>query len=188
MTISLDVHLEDHAYFALTGDGAFNLNVSTKGDWSLGSQHGSGAAFKVGAWHTLQVSVAAGWVAATVDGKLLANATREQHLTAPGMCDQSSFPVDLTGKQYMGLGKGPASADTVDKCQQACCDAGPACKIWQFSNDPSQKPDCWIGSATSFNKGDGYISRGRNLPGFKLMVQLSRYIFASIDNFAIAQM
>jgi len=115
----------------------------------------------------------------------------------------------------MGLGKGPDSADTADKCQQApprdlslfhsflslehvftplcshlqaCCDAGPSCKIWQFSQHPSQKPDCWIGAATSFNKGDGYISRGRNLPGYKLMVQLSRYIFASIDNFAIAKL
>merc|ERR1711879_219321 len=109
-------------------------------------------------------------------------------LSTMDTCDDDAFPIDLAGKQYMNLGAGDASIATVDECRQACCDMKEACHIYQFSETPSRPPTkCWLGRSNSFAKdpSHNYISRGRDLSGWNLKVSLSRYIFASIDNFEI---
>merc|ERR1712232_386826 len=135
--------------------------------------------------------------ALTVDGKLIANNTLGLFAPNDATCDDTTFPHDLTGKRAMGLSKGPGSADTVDKCRQACCDAGASCELYQFSEHPSSKPDCWLGKSASFVDDPKHIyqSRSRVVPSptppapsgkpYHLKVMLSRYIFASIDNFKI---
>ena len=72
------------------------------------------------------------------------------------------FPVDLTGWQYKGLEQ-KKDAKNAQECAQKCCNMGPACLIWQFSDSTS----CWVGgkSATQFpDAGHTFQSRGRNMP------------------------
>merc|ERR1712232_803148 len=98
---------------------------------------------------------------------------------------------DYKGKQAMGLTEGPTSAKTVDACRQACCDKGSSCEIYQFSEHPSRSPNCWIGKSSSSvsDPSGNYQSRSRVDPDapkpYHLKVMMSRYIFASIDNFSI---
>ena len=50
------------------------------------------------------------------------------------------------------------------------------------------QPKCWLGDGGSYSKADGYISRSRSLPGWHLKATLSRYIYASFDDFSITRM
>jgi galactosylceramidase len=187
--VSMDVRLEDHAAFTLEPQGLSfqKLTLDTKGIWQLGSESGE-LDFATDAWHKLTLTMGDGWQAASVDGKRLVNISEVGRRSPMDACDESAFPVDLTGKQYMGLKAGPSSAGTADACQQACCDMGDACHVWQFSDTPSRNPKCWLGNSNSYTKDPdhNYVSRGRDLAGWNLKVSLDRYIFASIDNFELA--
>lgn len=80
--------------------------------------------------------------------------------TAGGSCDATKdFPIDLSGKQYLGL-KHETSAQGIDACAQACCSEGDSCELWQWASDEG----CWIGKAGNYEKGSKYQSRGRNIP------------------------
>ena len=73
----------------------------------------------------------------------------------------TDFPVDLTGWQYKGL-KQEKDASDVPTCAQKCCDMGPACLIWQFS----EHDGCWVGAKNADPYADPdhkYQSRGRNM-------------------------
>ena len=73
----------------------------------------------------------------------------------------TDFPVDLTGWQYKGL-KQEKDASDVPTCAQKCCDMGPACLIWQFS----EHDGCWVGAKNTDPYADPdhkYQSRGRNM-------------------------
>merc|ERR1712232_1125795 len=164
------------------------LALDSDGSWSLGLWHKGSLDFSVNKWHSVAITMGDGWQAAAVDGKQLVNISDSVgRLSGTETCDEDTFPMDLTGKQYMGLNAGPSSATTVELCRQACCDMGTSCHIYQFSKSPSRQPECWLGSSKSFSKdpGNNYISRGRDLAGWNLKVSMSRYIFASIDNFEI---
>ena len=194
LVLAFKFWLDDDAVLTMSGNGVFKLKLDSKGAWSLNSKSGHGLNFPTGAWHDIELSIGAQWQTIKVDGKLLANTTAmtvEQQ--SAEVCGNASFPVDLSGKQYMNLDAGPASATTPMLCQQACCDRGEDCNIWQFSTHPSKKPNCWVGASTMFtpdSQGE-YVSRGRTapaIPGWKLEVQLSRYVFAAIDDFSISPM
>jgi len=196
LTVSMDVRLEDDAVFTIDLLNEQNknmqykrLDLDSKGNYALGNSKGN-AAFGINKWHTVTLRMAGGWQSATLDGNLLANVT----ISALGSetCDMSAFPVDLSGKQAMGLSAGPTSAATEEQCMQACCDAGDSCEIYQFSEHPSRNPKCWIGKSSSFgdDPSHNYKSRSRvapHIPGWHIKVQQSRYVFASIDNFKITQ-
>jgi len=196
LEISLDIHLEDHAVFTLDFLNANNrnikygtVNLDTAGSFKLGQKTGS-VDFSAKTWHSISVRNAISWQSLTVNGKLLANVTTSEALEAAESCDDSTFPYDLTGKQALGLSAGPTSATTEAACKQACCDAGKSCTIYQFSTHPSKSPDCWIGHSTTFADDSQHVyqSRSRLAPGeepYHFKVALSRYIFASMDNFKI---
>jgi len=198
LEVSMDVRLEDHAAFTLDFLDAHNkpvkyqtLQLDTAGIFSLGQTKGH-VGFTANTWHSISIRNAPEWQSLAVDGKLIANVSLSLSLslTSTSTCDDEDFPHDLTGKQALGLEKGPTSAKTVEACRQACCDAGASCDIYQFSQHPSEQPDCWIGKASSFGDDSKhtYQSRSRSSSGvtpYHLKVTLSRYIFASIDNFKI---
>jgi hypothetical protein len=79
---------------------------------------------------------------------------------SPLVCDTSTFPTNFTGQEIEGLKQ--ATATTIDKCPQACCDAGADCHVWQWSIDSG----CWIGKyeAARGHKPGEFISFGRNIP------------------------
>merc|ERR1711871_1894039 len=163
------------------------LDLDSKGNYSFGNSKGN-AAFGINKWHTVALRMASGWQSATLDGKLLANIT--QSASGTETCGMSSFPKDLSGKQATGLTAGPSSATTEEQCMQACCDAGDSCEIYQFAENPTRSPQCWIGKSSKFVDDASHIykSRSRKLkpvPGWHIKVQQSRYVFASIDNFKI---
>ena len=81
-------------------------------------------------------------------------------VSAQGQCTNSSFEIDLDGKQIGGL-TGVSSAKSLDACRQACCDKGPSCEVYQWSNNPSKPPDCWIGKMAGSMGSGPYSSRGR---------------------------
>jgi hypothetical protein len=195
LEVSMDVQLEDHAVFTLDflNKGNHNMkyhtmNLDSAGTFTLGPSTGN-VDFAAKKWHSISVSNAYDWQTLTVDGKLIANVTLSPTVSS-STCDDTAFPYDLSGKQALGLTKGPTSATTIEACRQACCDAGASCDIYQFSHHPSMSPDCWIGKSSSFSpSGSTYQSRSRVDPDaaqpYHLKVMLSRYIFASIDNFKI---
>jgi hypothetical protein len=78
-------------------------------------------------------------------------------------CDPvNDFPVDLSGWQYKGLVHYWDEKD-VASCVQKCCDVGPACVIWQFSEEEGA---CWAGAMNANPSADPehkYQSRGRNM-------------------------
>jgi hypothetical protein len=82
-------------------------------------------------------------------------------------CSNESFPIDLNGKQVDGLTAFKAAND-LDACRQACCDAGPSCAVWEFSEHPSKSPSgkikCWIGKMGKIMGSGPYSSRGRTPP------------------------
>ena len=199
LQVSLDVRLEDHGSLSLAFEGKGKAasdfqtaTVNTDGSWSLGLLHrGSGLDFAPNTWHTLTVRNGADKQSLLFDGKLLKSLEllgRRRGASSALVCDNSTFPVDLSGKRYSDLTAGPAAATSADLCAQACCDAGPGCNIWQYSEHPAKAPNCWIGTGTSFTKAEGYTSRARTLPGWHLKATLSRYIYASFDNFTITKM
>ncbi len=198
LAVSFALQLEARAALTLQGDAAFHLVLNaSSGQWALDDAHGGGLSLALHQWHQVTLALGASWVAATVDGTLLANVTSRRQRqrvraaqAAQGQCDNATFPVDLGGKQYMNLDPGPSEAGSAAQCQQACCELGDACQIWQFSEHPSRPPHCWLGQSSAFQpdpKGV-YVSRGRSLPGWKLMLQLDRYVFAAIDDFAIERL
>jgi hypothetical protein len=81
----------------------------------------------------------------------------------PSTCDSSTFPYNISGYQVMGLEKGPAAATTADACQQACCDKGDSCNIWEFSTKPSRQSDCWFGDGKIGSPGP-YVNFARKKP------------------------
>jgi len=190
LVVSLDVRLEDHGALTIEPQGMSykGLTLDSAGSWSLGSATGS-LDFGVDSWHAVELTMGSGWQAASVDGKALANISGTVgRFSATDTCDDDAFPVDLAGKQYMGLSAASADIASAEECRQACCDMGSACHIYQFSETPSQPTSkCWIGDANSFSTDPehNYVSRGRDLAGWNLKVSLSRYIFASFDNFEI---
>lgn len=198
LTVSVDVRLEDHAEFIMDfldksnkAAGFGKLVLDSAGSFSLGSTSGK-LDFAVNNWHQIELHMggpAGAWQAASVDGKVIANISLSGAIQDDASCSDSAFPRDLSGKQALGLQAGPAAATTVDTCRQACCDQGSDCEIYQFSETPSRPPNCWLGQASSYaddTKGN-YVSRGRAVQGkpWHIKVQLSRYIFASMDNFKI---
>jgi len=201
LTVSVDVRLEDHAQYTMdfldksnketTGFNA--LVLDSAGTFSLGSTSGK-VDFAVDKWHHIELRMggpAGAWQTASVDGKVIANVSISNAMQDDASCSDSAFPRDLSGKQALGLQAGPTSATTVDTCRQACCDQGSDCEIYQFSESPSRPPNCWLGQASSYadDKTGNYISRGRAEQGkpWHIKVQLSRYIFASMDNFKITK-
>jgi hypothetical protein len=195
LEVSMEVRLEDHAVFTLDFLDAQSKNfyyhalqLDTAGSFSLGHIGGK-VDFTANKWHNVKIRNAWDWQTLEVDGQLLANVSLSSWADT-AICDDKDFPHDLVGKQAMGLSKGPASATTANACRQACCDAGVGCDIYQFSEHPSMSPDCWIGKATGYSEDPKHIytSRSRVAPTrtpYFLKVMLSRYIFASIDNFSI---
>lgn len=63
-------------------------------------------------------------------------------------CTDDAFPKDFNGKQVGGL-TGNSKADDVASCRQACCDQGPSCEMYEFSEHPSRMPKCWMGKIGS---------------------------------------
>lgn len=117
----------------------------------MGKHTGSGLDFKVDVWHAIQWQISPDFQALVVDGKILANASnavKSSVKSSPqsSLCDNTTFPVDLTGKQYLGLTAADASITTAEACEQACCAIGDDCNVWQFSTHPSEKPYCWWGN------------------------------------------
>merc|ERR1712048_182906 len=196
LTVSMDVRLEDNAIFSIDFLNEKNhnmhykrLDLDSRGNYSFGDSKGN-AAFGINKWHTVTLRLADGWQSATFDGSLLANVSTSA--LGAETCDMSAFPKDLSGKQAKGLSPGPASSTTEEQCMQACCDAGTDCEIYQFAENPSRNPQCWIGKSSKFadDPSQMYKSRSRvpkKVPGWHIKVQLSRYVFASIDNFKITQ-
>jgi hypothetical protein len=197
LTFSFDLYLEDHAAFTFDFLNAQNKNtklqtltLDTAGTYSLGKSSGK-VDFAAKKWHSISIRNTDDWQAVSVDGKQIVNTSLVSSLMGDHSCDDSAFPFDLTGKQALGLQAGPSSATTLEACRQACCDGGSNCEIYQFSSHPSRNPDCWLGKSSSYtdDKVHTYQSRSRVDPNagqpYHLKVQLSRYIFASIDNFKI---
>ena len=75
-------------------------------------------------------------------------------------CNNASFPVDLNGKQMDGL-QGVKSAHDVDQCRLACCAQGEKCEVFQWSYNPAEKPNCWIGKTGPIIRNGPYSARGR---------------------------
>ena len=77
---------------------------------------------------------------------------------------QSSFSIDLTGKQCMGLTL-VSSAQNVSDCLKACC-RNNQCQIYQWCSAAScgSMGGCWVGSGTIRNcfANDKWQSRSRN--------------------------
>jgi galactosylceramidase len=192
LEVSMDLRLEDLAVFTLDfltlqnkGTKYSKLQLDTAGKFTLGKSSGN-VNFGVNTWHSISVRNAHEWQAVTMDGKVIANVSLSTLNDAS--CDNQSFPYDNAGWQYLGLSPGPTSATTVEACQQVCCDAGVSCNIYQFSEHPSRSPECWIGQSTSRVPSSNYQSRSKTdptSPPYHLKAMLSRYIFASIDNFKI---
>lgn len=195
MQISFDVRLEDHAAVSLNFLGPQNgatkynkLSLDSAGNFTIGNTTGQ-ISFATNQWHTVSVKNLASFQVVSLDGKQIAKTRSTDSLESQDTCGESSFPYDLTGKRAMGLQPGPTSATTLDTCRQACCNAGSSCEIYQFSKNPQAQPECWIGKSNAFadDKEHNYLSRSRgpNPNAYHLQLQLSRYIFASVDNFKI---
>ena len=75
-------------------------------------------------------------------------------------CTNQSFPIDFNGKQMDGL-YGVSKALDVDQCRQACCDVGPSCEVYQWSENPAEKPNCWIGRKGTIIRNGPYVAGGR---------------------------
>jgi hypothetical protein len=74
----------------------------------------------------------------------------------------STFPVDYSNQQCMGLQQYPP-ADDATTCQNACC-AQSGCEVWQWCAGGSCSPQnsCWIGALGGGCQPDsGWVSRGR---------------------------
>lgn len=199
LTVSMNVRLEDHAIFAITpgghGSRLSNLSLDSAGLWVMGDLGGS-VDFSVNSWHRVTLHIDHKWQAAYVDGVLLGNASflRAEAPAVQAKCVDSGFPRshvpfphNLTGVQAMGLSRGPDTATTEDLCMQACCDAGYECQIYQLA-EKSTGTQCWIGKTDRFKADPSFMYRGGARDphnGWKLQVSLSRYVFASIDDFQL---
>merc|ERR1712137_461319 len=154
----MDLRLEDHAVFTMDflnygnwGTEYKPVELDTKGTFALGKTTGN-VNFGSNKWYSISIRNGASFQTLTVDGKVVANVTLATTLSESGKCDDSTFPHDLSGHQAMGLSAGPSNATNLAACQQACCDAGESCDIYQFSEHPSRAPDCWIGKSKTFVK------------------------------------
>jgi beta-galactosidase len=85
---------------------------------------------------------------------------------APPCADPTTtFPVDMSDKQCLGLTQIPYAGDA-NACQDACC-ADDTCAVWQWCTNSSCSPtsSCWIGpSDLSCQSAPGWQSRGRTPP------------------------
>jgi len=81
-------------------------------------------------------------------------------VAAAGVCDSSSFPSVFDNVVFQGLhqAEGVTSAGG---CQQACCDEGATCAVWQWADQAPALPvgSCWIGGADLPSKpAPGWVS------------------------------
>lgn len=83
---------------------------------------------------------------------------------AANTCDQTSFPTSWDDTVFMGLHQAQG-VETADQCQQACCNEGPSCGVWQWADSLPAAPvgTCWIGPAGLPSKPQrGWVSRGND--------------------------
>lgn len=84
----------------------------------------------------------------------------------PVNCSPDTFPQNLSGVECMGLkamhGDPDASAAA---CRDACCGAGAACAIWQWSAAPAPGGGCWAGQSTDCShNSNAWVGGGRDVP------------------------
>lgn len=190
ITVSLDVRLEGHGAISLNPMGLNHapLRIDSQGKWSLGQRRSGNVNFDPDVWHTVTFRMwADGSQDAFVDGKevmpkvaLLSLRGQKQHTTE--QCDGDTFPISTKGRKQLGLKK--EQATTYELCRQACCRDENLCDVFQFDGTT-----CEIGRlAGGYDKDKTHIWSGGSrweAEGWHLKVRLSRYMYASLDNFRI---
>merc|ERR1740117_439737 len=197
LTVQLDVRLEEDGDFILNAVG-FNysqLALKSTGTWSMGDpEYISGPVnFAKGNWHTVKLRMKPdGSQQAWVDGERLAahaslltsarEVKPERRTTSDERCDDNDFPVTTKGRKFIGLK--PSGATSYEACRSSCCSDENLCDIFQFNG-----AQCEIGrDAEGFVKDtEGIWAGGKrgHQEGWHLKMSLSRYIYASVDNFQI---
>ena len=80
-------------------------------------------------------------------------------------CNASTFPVNLSGVQCLGLTQQPSSIGSVEACRTAACTAGAG--LWQFYPiGRGGAGGCWLGPDCSSTgpRGAGWVGAGRSAP------------------------
>merc|ERR1719486_1332573 len=104
----MDVRLEDDAVFTIeylnskNGPHKRQLDLDSRGNFSFGQDAKGSVDFGINKWHTIEIRQELGQV--KVDGKMIVDVGPSLEVQK---CDESMFPVDLTGKQAKGLTAGP---------------------------------------------------------------------------------
>lgn len=82
-------------------------------------------------------------------------------VAAAASCDNSTFPRSYADLVFTGLHR--KDADSAAACQQACCDEGDACAVWQWADQAPASPvgSCWVGPKGLPHKPqNGWVSFG----------------------------
>jgi hypothetical protein len=188
LAILFDVRFEDEAELKVDFLDVLPTNVryhamrlDSQGMFTVGNDTSHPASrgpvkFATDKWHRVSIRNNPAWQTLRVDGRLLTNVSLESPLSGEAACDKKKFPEKLSAADenevmgVLGLSPGPDWAMDEESCRNACCEAGDKCYLYLFSTH-TWHSKCLIGKTMS--------------SGYHIKFTLSRYIYASFDNFHV---